>query len=135
MFPERYLLYGEWVVAKHSIPYTSLPDFFMAFDFYDRKTKQFVSREYLTRMLDGTGLHQVPLIDTREQISRLELLAYMKKQSAYYGGPIEGVYVRFEDEKRTITQERGKIVRSDFIAGNEHWSKAELQMNQLSLSE
>jgi atypical dual specificity phosphatase len=105
----------------------------MAFDFFDRKDKTFVSREYLARMLEGTGISQVPLIELRGMISRSELLGYMKRQSAYYGGPIEGVYVRFENEKRSITEERGKIVRSDFIAGNEHWSKGETQMNALRL--
>jgi atypical dual specificity phosphatase len=135
MFPERFILYGEWVVAKHSIPYSSLPDYFLAFDFYDRKTKTFTSREYLSRILKGTGLSQVPLIKSTDIISREEILAYMKKQSLYYDGLIEGVYVRFEDEKRTVTLDRGKIVRPDFLSGNEHWTKVETQLNGLRVVE
>ncbi|KAH8591103.1 hypothetical protein B0O99DRAFT_633140 [Bisporella sp. PMI_857] len=134
-FPERYILYGEWVVAKHSIPYTSLPDYFIAFDFYDRKTRTFTSREYLARMLKGTGISQVPLILSTESISRDEILKYMKHKSSFYDGLVEGVYVRFEDEKRSMTIDRGKIVRSDFIAGNEHWTKAETQVNGLKVSD
>lgn len=134
-FPERYILYGEWVAAKHSIPYASLPDYFMAFDFFDRKTQTFTSREYLSRMLEGTSIHQVPLIESTDQITRSQLLAYMTRQSNYYNGLIEGVYVRFEDEKRAVTKDRGKIVRSDFIAGNEHWTKADMQMNGLKISD
>ena len=111
MFPERFILYGEWVAAKHSIPYAALPGYFMAFDFFDCKTKTFTSREFLERMLEGTGINQVPLIQSTDRISRAELLAFMKRQSLFYDGPIEGVYVRFEDEKRAITQDRGKIVR------------------------
>lgn len=109
MFPERYILYGEWVAAKHSIPYTTLPDYFMAFDFFDRKTKTFTSREYLARMLEGTGISQVPLIRSTDVISRAELLAYMERKSKYYDGPIEGVYVRFENEKRAVTLDRGYV--------------------------
>jgi atypical dual specificity phosphatase len=135
MFPERFILYGEWVVAKHSIPYSSLPDYFLAFDFYDRKTKTFTSREYLSRILQGTGISQVPLIKSTDMISREEILAYMKKQSLYYDGLIEGVYVRFEDEKRTVTLDRGKIVRPDFLLGNEHWTKVETQLNGLRVVE
>ena len=32
------VLFGEWMYAKHSIHYTRLPDYFIAFDVYDRKT-------------------------------------------------------------------------------------------------
>lgn len=128
-FPERYVLYGEWVVAKHSIPYTSLPDYFMAFDFFDRLTKTFVSRELLERMLAGSGIQQVPLILSTDRITLNELLAFMKRKSSFYDGLIEGVYVRFEDEERKITKDRGKVVRSDFIAGDKHWGKLELKLN------
>lgn len=52
----------------------------MAFDFFDRKEKTFVSREYLERMLEGTGTSQVPLIESCEKISRNQLLGFMKRQ-------------------------------------------------------
>jgi atypical dual specificity phosphatase len=32
----RYILYGEWCYAKHSIHYARLPDLFLAFDIYDK---------------------------------------------------------------------------------------------------
>merc|ERR1712183_1043987 len=32
--PERDILFGEWLYAKHSIHYTSLPDYFLAFDIF-----------------------------------------------------------------------------------------------------
>lgn len=114
-FPERYVLYGEWVAAKHSIHYETLPDYFLAFDFFDRKTQTFTSREYLARMLEGTGISQVPLIESTDRISRSELLAYMKRKSSYYEGLIEGVYIRFEDEKRAITKNRGYVNVSSFM--------------------
>ena len=34
---------GEWLYAKHSIHYTRLPDYFLAFDLYDRRTGVFHS--------------------------------------------------------------------------------------------
>lgn len=55
-FPERNILYGEWMVATHSIPYTHLPTQFIAFDFYDRQLKQFVLQSMLKRILEGPGL-------------------------------------------------------------------------------
>ena len=38
MEPERHVLFGEWLYAKHSIHYTRLPDYFLAFDLYDWRT-------------------------------------------------------------------------------------------------
>ena len=38
MEPERHVLFREWLYAKHSIHYTRLPDYFLAFDLYDWRT-------------------------------------------------------------------------------------------------
>lgn len=43
--PER-ILFGEWCHAKHSIHYTRLPDWFVAFDVYDRTAGKFWSVEH-----------------------------------------------------------------------------------------
>ncbi len=32
---ERLILYGEWIYARHSIKYSKLPDYFIAYDIYD----------------------------------------------------------------------------------------------------
>ena len=129
-FPERYILYGEWVPATHSIAYSGLPDVFLAFDFYDRVTATFASREGLARLLQGTRIRHVPLICTRSDgVSRDALVAMMSRTSAFSDNRIEGVYVRFEDAERMHTIERGKVVRADFIAGNEHWSKGIVHWN------
>lgn len=34
--PNRHILFGEWLFAKHSKHYTSLPAYFIAFDIYDK---------------------------------------------------------------------------------------------------
>lgn len=128
-FLERYILYGEWVVAKHSVHYTSLPDFFLAFDLYDRLEGSFVSRSVLTSALRGSSIAQVPLIKEVESVTKAEILAMVQKQSVHAQSRREGVYVRFEDEGRTRTVRRGKVVRSDFVAGSEHWTRASLVLN------
>ncbi|CAF4344521.1 unnamed protein product, partial [Adineta steineri] len=61
-FPERYILYGEWVVAQHSIPYTRLPDRFLAFDLYDRRTQTWADRITLERLLEGTNISLVHIM-------------------------------------------------------------------------
>lgn len=33
---KRYIMYGEWLYAKHKVYYDALPDFFLEFDIFDR---------------------------------------------------------------------------------------------------
>ncbi|KAF9269039.1 ATP dependent DNA ligase [Marasmius fiardii PR-910] len=130
LYPERYILFGEWLYATHSIPYTSLPDLFMAFDLYDRSTDTFVDRPTLVGLLDGTGIQIVPVIYEGEAIpSQEELKGMVQRQSKFWDGRVEGVYVKVERDGKVIR--RGKLVRGDFIAGNEHWSRGQLGMNGL----
>lgn len=131
-YPERYILYGEWCVAKHSIHYTSLPDRFIAFDLYDRYANTFLSRTALSARLDGTGISQVPLLAQMEQVTREEVMRMLAGKSKYGEGKVEGVYVRWEDADRRWTERRGKVVRGDFIAGNDHWTKGNLVLNGIA---
>jgi hypothetical protein len=59
---ERYILYGEWVYATHSIVYSKLPDWFIAFDMYDRLEQRFFSRQRLTALLQNTSIVMIPLV-------------------------------------------------------------------------
>lgn len=133
-FPERYLLYGEWCVARHSVLYTKLPDRFIAFDLYDRLDATFTSRRALASLLRGAGVQQVPLLAETHSITREQILEMIQRPSAYSpDARVEGVYVRFEDPDRQITVSRGKVVRGDFIAGNEYWAKGPLVLNGIDL--
>lgn len=126
-FPERYILYGEWMVATHSIPYSRLPDRFLAFDLYDRQTKIWADRDTLERLLDGSNITLVPIMYRGPRPTDSILKEMVHQQSQFYDGPVEGIYVKEEQNSQVIN--RGKIVRSDFIAGSEHWTKAPLRKN------
>ena len=57
--PGRHVLFGEWLYAKHSIYYTRLPGYFMAFDLYDREVDRFYSwRERNRRLKDS----EIPIV-------------------------------------------------------------------------
>ncbi len=49
----RYVLYGEWLYAKHTIFYTDLPHYFMEFDIYDRQADLFLSTERRAALLQA----------------------------------------------------------------------------------
>lgn len=122
------IIYGEWLYSKHSIAYTKLPDYFIMFDLYDTDTKTFYSRDYLESILLGTQIKLVPLIyKGKATLDKLKSLVQTK--SAFYDGIIEGVYVRSFDTKTNKLKYRAKIVRADFISGDEHWTKGKQTTN------
>ncbi len=123
-----HILFGEWMYAKHSIHYTKLPDLFIAFDIYDCNTRSFLSRRRFNETLQSTRIHAVPQINKPVKNSE-EIKSLLAVQSAFSDAPIEGVYLRIDDEKKGCLKERAKVVRADFICGNEHWSKGILTPN------
>lgn len=50
------VLFGEWLYAKHSIHYTNLPGYFMAFDLYDKQAGKFFSWRERNRRLESAGI-------------------------------------------------------------------------------
>ncbi|KAG2811295.1 hypothetical protein PC116_g19762 [Phytophthora cactorum] len=131
LFPGRFILYGEWLAATHSIPYSKLRSLFYAFDLYDRETGQFWDRASLHELLsisaaayqDDDAIQLVPklweghVLPPRDELIDLAQL----RRSQFYDGPVEGVYVKWE--RLGHVKERSKIVRSDFLAGDAHWSQ------------
>ena len=72
--PGKHVLFGEWLYAKHSIPYTKLPGYFMAFDLYDREVNKFYSWRERNRRLEGSDIPIVrqiteTTISGRDQVS------------------------------------------------------------------
>ena len=72
MEPERHVLFGEWLYAKHSIHYTRLPDYFLAFDLYDRRTGVFCSSVERDRLLKSAGISTVRTISAGTTLSGRE---------------------------------------------------------------
>lgn len=129
-FPGRYILFGEWLAAMHSIAYNSLPDLFMAFDLYDRTTDEWADRHTLVSLLNDTNITAVPLLYEGVMLSEAELRAMVQRESYLTHGRLEGVYVKVERDGKVIR--RGKVVRGDFIAGNEHWTRGQIRFNQVA---
>jgi atypical dual specificity phosphatase len=127
--PIDQVLFGEWVYAKHSIPYSKLPDYFLVYDLYTISTKSFAAREELDRILERTGLHQVPKI-CEGVLSKEELVRMVESRVSDFGEEIiEGVYLRKSSRDLKGTEARGKVVRVGFIPGNQHWTKYKVQRN------
>lgn len=120
--PGKYVLYGEWLVARHNIYYDRLPDIFLAFDLYDTENESFLSRQELTRRLESTSIQQVPTVPIPDEVNPRTLMDLVSTHpSQFYDGVVEGVYFRRERNGNLI--DRTKMVRSDFKAGNPNFER------------
>ena len=60
----RYIMYGEWLYAKHTVFYDCLPHYFMEFDIFDKKEKQFYSTRKRRELLqDFPFIHSVRVLE------------------------------------------------------------------------
>jgi ATP-dependent RNA circularization protein (DNA/RNA ligase family) len=127
LFPDL-MLFGEWCYARHSVPYTALPDWFLAFDVHDRAEGVFWSTSRRNQLMNALGLARVPELGRGLQV--LASLRVLLGCSALAEGPPEGLYVRREDESRLHS--RAKLVRPEFVqAIEEHWSRRAIEPNTL----
>ena len=125
------ILFGEWCAATHSIPYRTLPDFFLLFDVYSRKANAFWSTSRRNKLANFAQLSRVPTIGSG-RFDLTDLRAILDSKITRYGsGPMEGVIVRADDGD--LCSFKAKLVRADFIQGiDEHWSKSGIQWNRLA---
>jgi atypical dual specificity phosphatase len=126
------ILFGEWLYAKHSIAYTELPDYFLAFDLYNKKKRLFYNRDKLVEALTDTNVHYVREMYRGKLTNKSQLLSMIEQKSVYTDGRVEGVYLKiFEND---YVKARCKLVRNDFICGNEHWGKGIMQKNSIKIA-
>lgn len=130
---ESLILFGEWCTARHSLNYTELPDWFLAFDVYDRKEGRFwstIKRNMLTRQL---GICIVPQILTRKATLDDLKAMILNQRSRFCSGSLEGVIIRREDAD--FLESRAKLVHPEFTqAITEHWSRRGMEWNRLGSS-
>lgn len=122
-------LFGEWCYAKHSIHYTRLPDWFIAFDVYDLSAGRFWNVRRRDEFAHRFGFAVVPRV--AQGRFDLEGIKRLLGPSRFAGGPAEGVYVR--RDRGDHLEQRAKLVRAEFTQTiGTHWSRAPIQPNQLA---
>lgn len=122
-------LYGEWCFAVHSVAYSALPDYFLAFDVYDRTVDRFFSTLRRNEFCAQLGISTVPTVARGVQ-TRSSLLGMMGK-SEFSSEMAEGLYLRQEDDRHLVC--RAKLVRAEFVQSiEEHWMKRPMVRNRLA---
>eukprot|EP00118_Oscarella_pearsei_P009315 m.53413 g.53413 ORF g.53413 m.53413 type:complete len:247 (+) comp34247_c0_seq2:1691-2431(+) len=136
--PGQHVLFGEWLHAKHSIHYSRLPGYFLAFDIYDRKAGKFLSRRERNRRLEDSGIPFVRLIAECPIRDKKHVLQLLDTPSAFYDGPCEGIYLRIDGDAQEggaedvggFLLQRAKVVRPDFLQQiEEQWTRQKLTKN------
>lgn len=136
----RYIMYGEWMYAKHSIFYDRLPHYFMEFDVLDRETGVFLDTPSRRKLLKDLPVCSVPVLASGTFNSRDEILNYLA-DSKYISEDhianlrmeaerlgldadrtaretdsshlMEGIYIKVEENGAVV--DRMKFVRNSFL--------------------
>lgn len=58
----RFVMYGEWLYAKHTCFYDALEHYFIEFDIFDKETKSFLSTERRKEFLKGLSVVSAPVV-------------------------------------------------------------------------
>lgn len=136
----RYIMYGEWMYAKHSIYYDLLPHYFMEFDVLDRKTGKFLDTLLRHELLKDLPISHVPVLASgffnsmdeilrnlgdsnyissqhiehlREDAERLGLDADQICRETDAARTMEGIYIKVEENGEVV--DRMKYVRASFL--------------------
>lgn len=139
---ERYIMYGEWCYAKHTVFYDQLPHYFLEFDIYDQEKSVFLSTRERHAMLAGSPVVSVPVLwqgtgaqfPTPHSLVENSLYKSMDWREALHTQAVqngvdayravhetdphdqsEGLYLKIEDQAAGTTTGRLKWVRASFL--------------------
>jgi hypothetical protein len=158
----RFILYGEWLYAKHTVFYDALPHYFFEFDVLDTQADQFLSTYRRRALLSGGPIVSVPVLAT-QRFSRLSELTKWVRPSLYKSESwrdalkntalslgldfelvleretdtselAEGLYLKWEEGG--VVQGRYKFVRPNFsqtiLDSGSHWKSRPILPNGLA---
>lgn len=158
---DRYVCYGEWMYAKHTVFYDALPHYFCEFDVLDTATGAFLDTPGRRALLDGLPVTGVPVLaqgrfDRLEQLTALvgpsvcrtpgwrDALADAAAEAGVdparaaaesdRAEQMEGLYLKVEEGGRVV--ERYKWVRPSFVTAvldsGSHWADRPVVANRLA---
>ena len=158
----KYIMYGEWVYAKHTVYYDALPHYFLEFDIMDRETGVFLDTQKRHELLKGSSVVSVPVLGQGTYRTKDELLRLLGTSRFVTGnqrrnlwdaatqlgldpekccretelsGLMEGLYIKEEENGQVVS--RMKYVRAAFLQcvdfSETHWIDKPIIPNRLSI--
>ncbi len=158
---DRYIMFGEWMYAKHAVFYDALPDYFMEFDIYDRELGIYLDTASRKAITDKIGIiSSVPVLGEGKYKRKDDVLKLLKqsnyiteshldvlkavceKQGLDYekqlertdpSTTMEGLYIKVEENGQVVF--RVKFVRRGFVqiqtGSDSNWHNQPIVPNQL----
>ncbi len=158
----RFIMYGEWLYAKHTVYYDNLPHYFLEFDILDRDTGTFLDTHTRHKMLKDLPVVSAPVLAEGEFQNKDDLTALLgrsnyitdnkmetlRQTSRRLGldeerqlretdpsDTMEGLYIKIEENGQVV--DRMKYVRASFTqtveASQTHWLDRPIVPNGLRL--
>ncbi|MBS2018652.1 MAG: RNA ligase family protein [Deltaproteobacteria bacterium] len=156
----RYVMYGEWLFAKHTVYYDALAHYFLEFDVLDTEEQVFLSTARRRALLDGSPVSSVPVLAEGSFRRLQDLVAFVGPSTMKTptwranleetarakdldvdrvvretdpSDEMEGLYVKVEEEGRVV--ERYKWVRKSFLTSvvdsGSHWLSRPIVPNRV----
>lgn len=155
----RFILYGEWMLACHTIYYDQLPSYFIEYDIYDKQDKIWLSTKSRQQMLSGFPIVSAKILDfdrfshlkqVTDELVSSSFISLDNKETAVLAlekaglrrgdafnsldlsGLPEGLYIKHEDDFQVLG--RYKYIRKEFldvILRSGHWSKRPMIENKI----
>lgn len=160
LLSDRFIAYGEWLYAKHTIFYNRLPHYWLEFDVFDREEEVFLSTKrrtelfrnspivsvrvlhsgYLQKQSELARLHGLSCFIGEDHMAQLRNLSESQNLSADRAiketdpsNEMEGLYIKVEEDE--IVKQRYKFIRTSFLtsvlASDSHWLNRPIIPNQL----
>lgn len=157
---DRYVLYGEWVYAKHTVYYDLLPHYFLEFDVLDTTSGRFLSTARRRELLRGLPIASVPVLHEGAMRSMKQMLGLIGpsnyksrdwrdrldesgralgldvdriRRETDPSDQMEGLYIKIEEDG--CVQARYKYVRAGFLqvvfSSESHWLARPIVPNRL----
>jgi hypothetical protein len=160
LLAERFIMYGEWLYAKHTVYYDALPHYFMEFDILDTATGEFLDTPRRAELLTDMPVTPVKVLfagefpgedvlralvgpshfitenapeQFRADVMKLGWDVERAVRQTDLSGVMEGLYVKVE-ENGAVTG-RYKFVRAEFlqtVTADGHWQDRPLIPNRLA---
>ena len=158
----RYIMYGEWMYAKHTVFYDALPHYFLEFDILDRGNNVFLDTPTRYDMLKDLPIVSVPVLGSGTYQAKKDLLNLLGQSNYITGnrkqnlidaaikmnldpdrncretdlsGLMEGLYIKVEENGQVVN--RMKYVRAEFLQcvdfSENHWIDRPIIPNQLAV--
>jgi hypothetical protein len=157
---DRFVMYGEYLYAKHTVYYDALPHYFMEFDVLDTATGAFLDTPSRAELLAGLPVTPVKVLFSgefpgaevlralvgpshfitpdaparfRADVAKLGWDVERAVRQTDLSGVMEGLYVKVE-ENGAVTG-RYKFVRAEFlqtVTADGHWQDRPLIPNRLA---